>query len=254
MTAGASNPGPSTVVYVDDEADIGTIVSLVLNADERLRCHVFVSGDEALRAMQTLRPDLVLLDVMMPQASGHDVLRRMRALPALRAGPVACVTALDPRADGRSLQGDGVVGVLHKPFSPSGLRHDVLRLCGWPAAATAAASEPVAPLPVEPLRAGRASFAARAATDLARMSALAARGGRGDRRAAQQLRITAHSLGGLAGLLGVPSVRSPCLTIERVVARWLDATGAAPELEPTWPTTATALQAIARALADPATG
>ncbi|MGH7393546.1 MAG: response regulator, partial [Candidatus Rokuibacteriota bacterium] len=54
------------------------------------------SGLEALARVETERPDLVLLDVVMPEMSGYEVCRRIRATPATTALPVVMVTALDP--------------------------------------------------------------------------------------------------------------------------------------------------------------
>ena len=55
-----------------------------------------VSGKEALEKIDGERPDLVLLDVMMPGMSGYDVCRKLRENPATAMLPVVMVTALDP--------------------------------------------------------------------------------------------------------------------------------------------------------------
>ena len=55
-----------------------------------------VSGHEALRQVETESPDLVLLDVVMPEMSGYDVCRQIRENPATQILPVVMVTALEP--------------------------------------------------------------------------------------------------------------------------------------------------------------
>jgi two-component system OmpR family response regulator len=55
-----------TLLYVDDDSDIREIVEMALGLIDNLSVHTCASGDEALRLICTLNPDLVLLDVMMP--------------------------------------------------------------------------------------------------------------------------------------------------------------------------------------------
>ena len=54
------------------------------------------SGQEALDKIEPEQPDLVLLDVVMPEMSGYEVCRKMREIPETRTLPVVMVTALDP--------------------------------------------------------------------------------------------------------------------------------------------------------------
>ena len=82
-----------TVLYVDDEPDIRQVVELSLGLVEGLHVHTCDSGEGALERIPSLRPDLVLLDVMMPGTDGPTTLGRMRADPDMSRIPVVFMTA-----------------------------------------------------------------------------------------------------------------------------------------------------------------
>jgi two-component system phosphate regulon response regulator PhoB len=107
----------SHVLVVDDEPDISALVAYHL-ARESYRVRTAASGPEALRAMETEVPDLVLLDLMLPGLSGLDVLREIRRRDEWRDVPVILLTALKDerdRLEGLRLGADDYVS---KPFSP----------------------------------------------------------------------------------------------------------------------------------------
>jgi PAS domain S-box-containing protein len=83
----------TSVLYVDDEPDIREIAALALRLDGTLDVRAAASGAEALAVARERAPDLMLLDVMMPDLDGPATLTRFRAEPALAAIPVVFVTA-----------------------------------------------------------------------------------------------------------------------------------------------------------------
>jgi two-component system, OmpR family, phosphate regulon response regulator PhoB len=108
------------ILVVDDEPDIAAMVAYHL-ARESYRVRTVGDGDEALEAMERERPDLVVLDLMLPGMSGLDVLRELRGRPELESIPVILLTARreeDDRVEGLSLGADDYVS---KPFSPQEL-------------------------------------------------------------------------------------------------------------------------------------
>jgi two-component system OmpR family response regulator len=115
-----------TVLYVDDEPDIRQIVQLALGMTEGLAVHTCDSGEQALDLMQHLKPDLVLLDVMMPGLDGPSVLSRMRTTPALEKIPVVFMTAKAMPPEIARFKQLGAVGVIAKPFDPMQLSQQVL--------------------------------------------------------------------------------------------------------------------------------
>ena len=93
--AGAGGPAPARLLVVDDTPNNVKLLADVLRA-RGYDVVTAASGLEALARIETDRPDLVLLDVVMPEMSGYEVCRRIRASAATAALPVVMVTALDP--------------------------------------------------------------------------------------------------------------------------------------------------------------
>ena len=98
------------VLVVDDEPALLDVVSQVL-ADEGYAVATARDGEHALRLAERERPDLVLMDVMMPRLDGRDTLRRLREHPDLRNVPVILTSAGIPSA-----QIESGVTFLRKPF------------------------------------------------------------------------------------------------------------------------------------------
>jgi two-component system, OmpR family, alkaline phosphatase synthesis response regulator PhoP len=80
------------------------------------------NGEEALTAAREWKPDLILLDVMMPKLSGFEVCARLRADPATRDVSVLMVTALDQTADVEKAVEAGTDDFITKPINKSELR------------------------------------------------------------------------------------------------------------------------------------
>ena len=112
--SGSMNPN-STVLVVDDEP-IGLEVVKALLGSSDYALHCAANGPEALAKTEQLRPDLILLDVLMPGMSGYDVCRKIRATPHLADIPIILLTALNDRdAKLRGLQA-GADDFISKPF------------------------------------------------------------------------------------------------------------------------------------------
>ncbi len=109
------------VLYVDDEPDIREIASLALSGVGGLRVTLCSSGSEALAQIPQARPDMVLLDVMMPLMDGPAVLMKLREDPATSDIPVVFLTAKAQAAEMQSYLRLGALGVIAKPFDPLAL-------------------------------------------------------------------------------------------------------------------------------------
>jgi two-component system, OmpR family, phosphate regulon response regulator PhoB len=104
------------ILVVDDEPDIAALVAYHL-ARATYRVRTVADGNEALRAIEAERPDLVVLDLMLPGAPGLEVLREIRRRPDTEAVPVVLLTARreeQERIEGLRLGADDYVA---KPFS-----------------------------------------------------------------------------------------------------------------------------------------
>jgi DNA-binding response OmpR family regulator len=117
------------VLIVDDEANIVAALDYLLRRSG-YEVSVAATGDEALRQMAAFAPDLVLLDVMMPQKSGYEVCRRIRERPEWAAVKIVMLSAKGREAEvskGMSLGADLYVT---KPFSNAELVARIRELLG----------------------------------------------------------------------------------------------------------------------------
>jgi CheY-like chemotaxis protein len=80
-----------TIAVVEDNVDNRLLLREILSDDYRIV--EYESGPEALEGIRSERPDLVLLDIQLPEMDGPEVLRRLRAEPALTGLPVVAVTS-----------------------------------------------------------------------------------------------------------------------------------------------------------------
>ena len=107
------------ILIVDDlPENLSVLGSLLQGAGYRVK--VANAGDVALRlAEHSPRPSLILLDVMMPDMDGHEVLRRLRANPATREIPVIFLTAMNAGEDEERAFDAGIADYLLKPIKPA---------------------------------------------------------------------------------------------------------------------------------------
>jgi phosphate regulon transcriptional regulator PhoB len=108
------------VLVVEDELDIRNLIVHHLTRDG-FRCRTAATGAEALTRVRAVVPDLLVLDLMLPEMSGLEVCRRLRSDPATAAVPIIMLTAKTDEVDrivGLELGADDYVA---KPFSPKEL-------------------------------------------------------------------------------------------------------------------------------------
>jgi putative two-component system response regulator len=107
-----------TILVVDDTPDNLTLMSSLLRTTYRVK--LAPSGERALKvANADGRPDLILLDIMMPDMDGYEVLRRLRADPATVDIPVIFLTAMSATEDEQIGLDMGAVDYITKPISPA---------------------------------------------------------------------------------------------------------------------------------------
>lgn len=108
----------STVLIVDDQPENLAVLSSLLQPHFRVRAAR--SGEQALRAVESQpTPDLVLLDVMMPEMDGYQVLARLKEKPATANIPVIFITALAAEEDEQRGFDMGAVDYITKPIKPA---------------------------------------------------------------------------------------------------------------------------------------
>ncbi len=108
------------VLVVDDDELTREILRTILDLEE-FDVVTAPDGDIALDVVSRERPDVVVLDVMMPGMDGFEVCRTIKADPLTAATPVVLLTALDREEDRNAGKEAGADAFLTKPFSPLAL-------------------------------------------------------------------------------------------------------------------------------------
>lgn len=119
-----------SVLVVDDDRDIRRIAELTLRNVGGWTVLLAASGAEAVEVAGRERPDVILLDVMMPVADGPTTLARLRTSPDTLAIPVIFVTARVQQHEVARYLALGAVGVLAKPFDPMTLATQIEEIVG----------------------------------------------------------------------------------------------------------------------------
>ena len=112
------------IIIVEDQPDVADLLEEMLSIDEYQVNKIHSSGG-ALSVIRTEKPDAVLLDIMMPDVSGLEVLRFMRREPGLQQIPVVIVSAKTLPADIRTGLDAGATAYLTKPVDVERLRKTV---------------------------------------------------------------------------------------------------------------------------------
>jgi DNA-binding response OmpR family regulator len=105
-----------SVLIAEDEPHIVESLSFVLEL-EGYTVRAALDGEGALRELRTSAPDVLILDLMLPKMNGFEVLKAVKADPALKAIPVIVLTAKGQAQDRRMVEEIGAEGFMTKPFS-----------------------------------------------------------------------------------------------------------------------------------------
>ena len=118
-----------TVLVVDDDASVRRLVSSALR---KLDCNVCEArdGDEGLAEIRKCRPDLIVLDLMMPTVKGDEVLAKMGEDPSLDGMPVLIVSGVKDREVINKMMERTATSFLPKPFSVAVFRNKVREILG----------------------------------------------------------------------------------------------------------------------------
>lgn len=116
------------IMYVEDDPDIRAIAELALQEVGGFTVALCSSGKAALEVAPGFAPDLIILDVMMPEMDGPQTLNGLRRLPETRLTPVVFMTARIQSSEVEEYLALGAIGVIPKPFDPMTLADDIRRL------------------------------------------------------------------------------------------------------------------------------
>jgi DNA-binding response OmpR family regulator len=109
------------VCYVEDDEDIQKIVRMALERIGKITVHVVSDPMIAIDSIKAFRPELVMLDWMMPGMDGPTLYRKMKEIPEVRDLPVVFITAKASEKELDELRSLGAAGTISKPFSPKDL-------------------------------------------------------------------------------------------------------------------------------------
>jgi two-component system, OmpR family, response regulator len=211
-----------SVLFVEDDADICSVVLATLGLVPGLDVHAAHSGEQAIDLAYELRPDLMLMDVMMPGLDGPSTFKRMRESALLAHIPVIFMTAkVLPGEISHFLQ-LGAIGVIVKPFDPLMLYSDMLGL--W--------NNGSATRPISIARSGQSSaqasvqaqvdsltinFLRRASADVINLAKMMQSARDGDKTILKAIEGVSHSIHGAGAMFGFPEISEVSGTMARAV-------------------------------------
>jgi CheY-like chemotaxis protein len=106
------------ILLADDEPDILEISRMALETVGGYEVVVCESGAGFLKILPEFKPDLVIIDALMPDMNGLEVFDRMRQAPGFQDTPAVFLTGLVLERDLRDLRASGAAAVITKPFDP----------------------------------------------------------------------------------------------------------------------------------------
>ena len=118
------------ILYVEDDPDIQVVAKMALETVGGYTMLVCSSGGEAIEKGEDFAPDLILLDVMMPEMDGPTTLENLRKVSGLAATPAVFMTAKVMPSDVQHYKDLGAVDVIAKPFDPMTLASRIQDIWG----------------------------------------------------------------------------------------------------------------------------
>lgn len=120
---------PARILVVEDDDNIATALEYIISR-EGMACDRISSGADAMARIRDTQPDLVLLDIMLPEVSGYEICRDIRTDPGLSAVRVLMMTARGSALEQKKVMSLGADGFISKPFELKFLRTEVHRVLG----------------------------------------------------------------------------------------------------------------------------
>ncbi|MFL5339532.1 MAG: response regulator [Gemmataceae bacterium] len=112
----ALESGKRKVLLVDDDPDLVDLIHKALDDDGRFEVRIAGNGFDAGMMVKEYRPDLIVLDVMLPDINGKEVCQRVRADPSLEDVRILCISGMIEEDKIQELKLSGADDFLHKPF------------------------------------------------------------------------------------------------------------------------------------------
>jgi len=116
------------ILYAEDEPDVQTVVELTIEAMSDYRLKVCENGKRLLECVEEYSPDLILLDVMMPEMDGPTTFKNLKLNENTKNIPVIFMTAKAQIHEVEIFKETGALGVITKPFDPMELCDEIQRI------------------------------------------------------------------------------------------------------------------------------
>jgi CheY-like chemotaxis protein len=120
-----------SILLIDDEPHLAQVIAVCLESFKGWQVRIANSGTEALSLVESLNPDAILLDVMMPVMDGIEVYQNLQEKPNTKNIPVIFLTAKVQASDRVKFSQLGVTGIIAKPFEPLKIADQIAELLNW---------------------------------------------------------------------------------------------------------------------------
>ena len=119
------------VLVVDDDDGVREIIQLSLETVAGWQVLMASSGQEGIAIAMAEKPDLILLDVMMPDQDGIEVYKQLQAEASTQTIPTILLTAKAQTSERKEFMEIGIVGIITKPFQARALVEQIIQLLKW---------------------------------------------------------------------------------------------------------------------------
>lgn len=119
------------ILLIDDEETIQEVVQVGIEIEAGWQVAIASSGMEGIKLAQAKQPDVILLDVMMPDMDGISTLSQLKANQKTQSIPVILLTAKTQTADKNQFQNLGIIGIITKPFNSMTLASRIAKILQW---------------------------------------------------------------------------------------------------------------------------
>lgn len=116
------------ILYAEDEPDVQTVVDLTIQTMSDYQIKICDNGKILLDNVEEYNPDLILLDVMMPEMDGPTTFKNLKSNEKTKNIPVVFMTAKAQVHEVETFKGIGAIGVITKPFDPMTLCDEIQKI------------------------------------------------------------------------------------------------------------------------------
>ena len=116
------------ILYVEDDADIAEVTIMTMQELGNFNVKHCISGKKCIEEVVKFDPDLIILDMMMPDMDGIETLHQLKTIEIVKDIPVIFMTAKMQNHERQSYLNEGAIGVIMKPFDPMKLCDEIRKI------------------------------------------------------------------------------------------------------------------------------